>query len=217
MLIVFEGVDGSGKTTQADLFAEYLSKCGYDVLRTREPGGCPSSEMIRSLVKDKTVELSNESIFFMLLAARIEHTNKVIRPALLAGKVVICDRFIMSSQVLQSYVAGFDIELMDMLHKRFVTNVTPSLTFVLDLAPEIAYQRKHNDYDRFDSMDLSFYERSRNGYLHYADSKRVKVFDASQSINAVHDDVVKGFAEYLDDTLTPNSRRNKRLPSVANV
>ncbi|MBO6039338.1 MAG: dTMP kinase, partial [Acidaminococcaceae bacterium] len=134
--ITMEGVDGSGKTTQLQLTARYLLDCGYEVVTTREPGGTKLAERIRSVVLDADAAVNPRTEVLLYLAARAEHVEKVIRPALEAGKIVLCDRFDDSTMVYQGFVRGIDTDKVKALCKFAADDVQPELTILLDAAPE---------------------------------------------------------------------------------
>ena len=187
IFITFEGVEGAGKTTQAQMLADAL---GPNVVLTREPGGTPISERIRDLF------FASEGItpmteLLLIAAARAQHVDELIRPALAADQIVICDRFIDASVAYQGYRGGIDLELIQQLNRTATGGLMPDLTFVLDLPPEIGIQRQHEramDRNRLDKEPLESHRKVREGYLFAAksDPHRVKVIDATQSPDAVH-------------------------------
>ena len=140
--ITMEGVDGSGKTTQLQLTARYLLDRGYEVVTTREPGGTKLAERIRNVVLDADAAVNPRTEVLLYLAARAEHVEKVIRPALEAGKIVLCDRFDDSTMVYQGFVRGIEISKVQDLCKFAADNVQPELTILLDAAPEALLQRR---------------------------------------------------------------------------
>ena len=135
LFITLEGIDGSGKSTQAQLLAEGLRAMGYDVVRTREPGGSPGAEEIRSLVLEGPPDRwSPESELLLFTAARRDHLEKTIRPALAQGKVVICDRFADSTRIYQGITRADLRNTVDALHDLMIGQ-EPDLTYVIDIAP----------------------------------------------------------------------------------
>ncbi len=198
IFITFEGVEGSGKTTQVQRLADAL---GPNVVRTREPGGTPISERIRDLF------FASEGItpmteLLLIAAARAQHVDELIHPALKANKIVICDRFIDASVAYQGYRGGIDLELIQQLNHTATSGLMPDLTFVLDLPPEIGIQRQQDsatDRNRLDNEPLESHRKVREGYLFAArsDPHRVKVIDATQSPDAVHADLLAEYQRFI--------------------
>ena len=198
IFITFEGVEGAGKTTQSQCLATALGK---DAVLTREPGGTDISERIRDIF------LTSEGItpmteLLLIAAARTQHVDELIRPALAANQIVICDRFIDASVAYQGYRGGIDLELIHQLNRTATGGLMPDLTFVLDLSPEIGLSRQQQGgahRDRLDRESLESHRKVREGYLFAAksDPHRVKVIDAAQSPDAVHAVVLTEYQAYL--------------------
>lgn len=169
--ITFEGMDGSGKSTQARLLADRLTAAGHDVVLTREPGGSPGAEEIRRLlVEGDPDRWSPETEILLFTAARRDHLEKTIRPALARGAIVVSDRFADSTRVYQGAARGDLRELVDRLH-RAVIGTEPDLTFVIDMPPEAALARglaRSSGEDRFEDMGLAFQEKLRAGFVELA-------------------------------------------------
>lgn len=167
--ITFEGIDGSGKSTQARLLADALS--AHDPVLTREPGGAPGAEEIRALLlTGEGARWSPETELLLFNAARRDHLEKTILPALDAGRAVICDRFVDSSRVYQGATRGDLRAKVDALHDLMI-GVEPDLTFIIDMNPEQALSRatdRASGEDRFEDMGLAFQETLRHGFLHLA-------------------------------------------------
>ena len=174
--ITFEGGEGSGKSTQAQLLAGRLKAAGIDVLLTREPGGSLFAEQVRALILDTaTAPHSTLSEALLFYAARADHLDKTIRPALAAGRWVICDRFSDSTRIYQSVAGGVDPATVEALEDLVVRPTVPNLTLILDLAPQSglarADARRHagqpteSGPDAYEKRDLAFHERLRAGYL----------------------------------------------------
>ncbi len=193
--ITMEGVDGSGKTTQLQLTARYLLDCGYEVVTTREPGGTKLAERIRNIVLDADAAVNPRTEILLYLAARAEHVEKVIRPALEAGKVVLCDRFADSTLVYQGFVRGIEIDKVKALCELATDALQPELTILLDAAPEALLQRRADRgvKDRFEQEGLDFQKKVRAGFLLLAnaDPVRVKKVNALQNTEAVQSDIQK--------------------------
>jgi dTMP kinase len=198
IFITFEGVEGAGKTTQVHRLADAL---GPNVVLTREPGGTPVAERIRDLF------LTSDGItavteLLLIAAARTQHVDELIRPALEANQIVICDRFIDATVAYQGYRGGIDLELIHRLNQTATGGLKPDLTFVLDLPPEIGLQRQQQGRthrDRLDREPLESHYKVRAGYLAAAKAEphRVKLIDATQSRDAVHADLLTEYQEYL--------------------
>lgn len=166
--ITFEGIDGSGKSTQAKRLAAHLEAHGTDVVLTREPGGSPGAEEIRRLlVEGDPDRWSAETEILLFTAARRDHLEKTILPALARGATVISDRFADSTRVYQGAARGDLRELVDRLHEEVIGR-EPDLTFVIDMRPEDALARglaRQSGEDRFEDMGLDFQRRLRDGFL----------------------------------------------------
>ena len=187
IFITFEGVDGAGKTTQAQRLATTL---GPDVVLTRELGGTPVSERIRDLFLASD-DLTALTELLLVTAARAQHAEKLISPALAEKQIVICDRFIHSTIAYQGYRGGIDLDLIHQLNRVATGGLTPDITFVLDLPPEIGLQRQQHQ-DRLDKEPLGLHNKIREGYLSAVeeDPIRVKLLDATQSPDAVHNAIL---------------------------
>lgn len=197
MFITFEGGEGSGKSTQIRRLATRLQDRGHDLLVTREPGGTPEAEAIRSLlVSGDVARWTPQSEALLNYAAREQHLEQVIRPALAAGKVVLCDRFMDSTRAYQGYAGGVDLAFIDALEKAIVASTRPGLTLVFDLDPEIglARARSRGDAvaeDRYERKGLAFHQKLREGFLDILrrEPKRCRLVDAAQDVDAVTEDV----------------------------
>ena len=190
--ISFEGGEGSGKSTQIKLLAKRLSKYG-DVVTTREPGGTTEAEIIRNLlVKGKKNKWSGVVETLLLYAARKDHIDKVIAPNLKKNKWVLCDRFKESTLVYQGYGKNVDITLIKKLDKIITNNLTPGLTFILDIDPIIGLKRskrKSNTETRYENMSLGFHNKIRKAFKAIAslNKKKFILINANQDINLIQD------------------------------
>lgn len=183
--ITFEGVDGAGKSTHLAWFADALRCRGMDVIVTREPGGTPLGEQLREMVLTQSMSIGTEAM--LMFAARIEHVEQVIKPALNAGKWVISDRFSDASFAYQGSGRGMDWEKLKQLEQW--VGLQPDLTLFFDVPIEVARQRLSNNVslDRFEQEEGEFFERVRAGYHRRVaeNPARFKVIDAAQTLAAV--------------------------------
>jgi len=188
LFVTFEGIDRSGKSTQAALLAGAL---GDGVLVVREPGGTPAGERIRDLLKDPDVELSIQAEALLFAGARAELVERVITPALAAGRTVVCDRFLDSSLAYQGAARGLGVDVVRALNAPAVGAVTPDLTLLLWIDPTVAADRGAED-DRFEREGDSLQRAVANAYedLAAADSGRWRRVDAARDPQAVHADVL---------------------------
>lgn len=184
MFISFEGIDGCGKSMQSALLAAWLGERGHDVVHTREPGGSPGAEEIRRLLVEGHGERwSAETECLLFTAARRDHLERTIRPALNQGKTVITDRFADSTRIYQGAARADLREVVDRLHDLMIST-EPDLTFVLDIAPEIALARgnaRGGTEDRFESLGLGFQQKLAAGFrgLAHEFPARVRLIDAT--------------------------------------
>lgn len=206
--LTLEGGEGAGKTTQSRLLRDYFLSKNREVLLTREPGGTPESEKIRDLLVQRDggdwTPLAECLLFF---TARLMHVEKLIRPALESGKIVICDRFTDSTRVYQGGGHGFDPSLIERVKTLVLGDFEPDLTLVFDLPVDIGLDRsfsqkraaqglstapKEATEDRFEKLDRRFHERIRQGFLELAKAnpRRVRVLDALQSPENVFADIL---------------------------
>lgn len=190
MFISFEGIDGSGKSTQARHLARTLQEAGAETVLTREPGGSPGAEEIRRLlVEGRSERWSPETELLLFTAARRDHVERLIRPALARGAHVITDRFADSSRVYQGLVRADLRDLVEDLH-RLTIGIEPDRTFLIDTDPDIALARgraRGGVEDRFETLGLDFQRRLRSGFLALAAEQpdRIRVIDGSGGEEAV--------------------------------
>jgi dTMP kinase len=195
--ITFEGCDGSGKSTQARILAEYLQKQGKSVLLTREPGGGKISESIRAIILDgKNVEMTDECEALLYAAARAQHLKEKVEPALAEGKFVVCDRYIHSSYAYQAYARGLGKEFVQKINAFATENYMPDAVVLVNLSAQDAFQRKHgaDQNDRLEQAGLCFHQKVYEGFLACAneESERFIVVDGKKSIEEMAKDVVAG-------------------------
>ncbi len=192
MFITFEGGEGSGKSTQIKLLAERFESLNKPVVSTREPGGTPDGEAVRALlVTGEAGRWSAEAETLLNYAARDNHLNNIIRPALREGKAVVCDRFMDSTRAYQGYAGACTFHLIDELEHSIVGATRPNITFIFDLDPVIGLERATKQgkgkEDRFERMGLAFHQRLRHGFLEIAkqNPERCRVINAADSIENV--------------------------------
>ena len=200
--ITLEGVEGVGKSTNLSFIAAYLEKAGKTVVTTREPGGTIIAEKIRALLLDHNEEsLCNESELLLMFAARAQHLNNVIKPALQAGKWVVCDRFTDATYAYQGGGRHFNMQDIAWIENFVQKGLTPDKTVLLDLAVEVGLQRAANrsEPDRFETEQQAFFENVRTVYLDRAKAEpnRFCIVDASQSIALVQQSIAMNLDKLL--------------------
>ena len=200
--ISFEGIDGSGKSTQAKLLAKTLGDLGYDAVLTREPGGSVGAEEIRALVLQGDPDRwSAESEILLFTAARRDHMEKTILPALNAGKIVICDRFADSTRMYQGLSRGDLRNLVDELHNLMIPQ-DPDLTVLIDLDPKLGLSRakaRNTVEERFEDFGVTLQEKMRIGFLNLAEqyANRFRVIDGLRDIDDIAADVFNVVQKHL--------------------
>ena len=204
LFITFEGGEGCGKSTQSRLLLEKLHQQNIPVVLTREPGGTALGNEIRRVLKrEQGIPISPQAELFLFAASRAQLVAELIRPAVRAGKVVICDRFAHSTLVYQGYGRGLDLTTVEMVNNMAAENLKPDLAILLNISPEQGLTRKRSLRDRFELEDLSFHRRVREGYLKMATAEpdRWLVIDAMLSkgeiTEIIWDKVSKLLPSYL--------------------
>ncbi len=206
--ITLEGGEGTGKSTQIGLLSAAFNNAGIDVVKTREPGGAPGAEAIRRLLVEGDTEKWDAFTEVLLnYAARHEHLQQTITPALELGRWVISDRFADSTVAYQGHGHGFDLSVIERVHDLVVGSMKPDLTLVLDIPVEQGLSRatsRNDQEDRYERMDLSFHERVRQGFLDIAKQTpdRCVVIDASGSIDQVNAEINAAILAQLGVELT---------------
>jgi len=207
LFITLEGIDGSGKSTQARMLADWLSARGHPVALTREPGGTKAGEVIRALVLSHDHTIPPEAELFLYLADRAVHVAQVVRPALQGGRVVVCERFTDSTLAYQGYGRGLDLELLRELNVMAAGGLSPDLTVVLDVPPERA-RLDGSRLDRLESEGEGFSRRVAQGFRDLArrEPQRIKLADGTPEVGVVHAAVVELVRELLSgNTPSPGS------------
>jgi dTMP kinase len=180
LLVTFEGIEGSGKTTQVGLTRTFIEEQGYPCLATQEPGGVPLGQEIRRLLLDKgDLKIDPLAELFLLEANRTQHVAEFIRPALENGLVILCDRYTDASVAYQGAGRGVEVALIEQMNRLATGGLTPQLTIILDCPVAVGMARAKGE-DRFEREDTAFHERVRKGYLQIArqEPRRVQVLSA---------------------------------------
>ena len=194
-LIAFEGIDTSGKSTQARRLVKRLIDIGYSVVSTGEPGGTPIGNFVRSILLSRQHEsLLPFSELLLFIVSRAQNTHEVIVPALREGKTVVASRYRMSSMAYQGYGRGIDLELIRSLNETAACGLHPNVTFLIDIPAEVAIQRKTTGQDRIEVESLEFHRRVRQGFLELAEGDpNAIVIDGDRA----HEEIAKDVARHL--------------------
>jgi|APGre2960657423_1045063.scaffolds.fasta_scaffold01140_6 dTMP kinase len=195
LFITFEGIEGSGKSTQSKKLQEFFLQNKIESILTREPGGCEIAEQIRKILLDEKFN-NMQAVTEILLnfSARLEHVEQVIKPALKQGKVVICDRFFDSTYAYQGSAHGVDFSVIEKIHKITLNDFEPDITFLIDVDVEQAFARINSriDNNRYEKLGLEFHQKVRSGFLKLADkNQRIKKIDGSQNIEQILLEIIK--------------------------
>lgn len=215
LFITLEGGEGAGKTTQIKRIEELLNSHAIKTVVTREPGGTPEAEKIRALLVQRDGgNWSPEAETMLFFTARHMHLRDLIKPALVQGKMVICDRFTDSTRAYQCYGHGLNREFVEQVNRISIDGFSPDITFILDLPVKEGLQRSRNQNsasddtsesteDRFENMDLTFHEKLRAGFLDIAKKNRDRchVIDAMQSKDQITDQIFKILETHLESRL----------------
>lgn len=205
LFITFEGGEGAGKSTQITLLADYLKNAGFDPLITREPGGSSGAEAVRHVILSGAAEKYGAAMEAVLFAAaRNDHIEQLIRPALDEGRIVLCDRFIDSSRAYQGVTGNLDAGFMENLERVSIDGVKPDMTFILDIPAEKgmarAVKRRGNETaDRFEKEQIFTQEARRQAFLSIAanEPERCKVINADRPLEAISQDIIAQVAALL--------------------
>jgi len=194
LFLTFEGPEASGKSSQISLLKSYFKKNKTSFVATREPGGTIIAEKLRKIILHKKNNISDLEEILMLMAARLNHINLVIKPALKNGKIVICDRFVDSTFVYQGYVNGFGIRVVKDLHKKLLNNFLPDKTFLFELDPKIILSRlkKRKNKNKYDKYDIKFHKKILLGYCKISKNhKRFVKIDGTKDKKKIHNYILK--------------------------
>jgi dTMP kinase len=203
MFISFEGIEGSGKTTQVRYMVEFLQNKGLDCVFTREPGGTRIGEKIRAILLDPlSKDMDPLTELLLYTADRAQHVRECVLPLLASGKTVLCDRYFDATMAYQGFARGIDIVLIEKIHCLLFEDLKPDLTFLLDLPAEIGLARawkqinkgaRTGEETRFEEETLSFHKKVRSGYLEIArlEPERFRIIDASGKEQDVREEIVK--------------------------
>lgn len=199
LLITFEGIDGCGKSTQANMAYRFLLGCGLSTKLLREPGSTRVAERIRRILLDKRNDMEPITETLLYEAARSEITSKEIIPTLKEGTIVLCDRFYDSTTAYQGFGRQLDISMVRRLHRVAVGNLRPHLTFLFDVDLKTARQRLEGQNDRMEMQSKMFFDRVRKGFLELArrERRRIRIIDGSRSVEEVFVEVQKHLTRKL--------------------
>ena len=200
MFFSFDGIDGSGKSTQIRLLVDWLQSQGYAVTQCRDPGTTDAGEAVRAILLGADYRIDFRAEMLLYMACRAQLVDEVIRPALDRGECVVSDRFLLATVVYQGVAGDLDADDIWMVGRVATESLLPNLTFVLDLDPEVAARRLGGKQDRIESRGLAYFENVRNGFLDQ--SKRFLethvVLDASRAIDEIQSDIRAATSKVLD-------------------
>ncbi|GFZ99890.1 thymidylate kinase [Paenibacillus marchantiophytorum] len=214
IFITFEGPDGAGKTTQLKQLAEGLKKLGHDVLVTREPGGTAISDQIRSIILDPAhKEMVDQAEVLLYAASRAQHVHQLILPALQAGRIVLCDRFIDASVAYQAYGLGIDVDQVKEISRYASSGLQATRTYILDVPVEVSLARLHHragsgsdaqQLDRIEQKHVDYHSRVRAGFHQIAADhpERVRVVDANRSEEEIAADIWTDCNQLLEEHIS---------------
>ena len=198
--IALEGIDGTGKSTQCRLLADWLRARGYTVTHCADPGGTPLGDQLRAILLDQRQQMGLRAEVLLFMASRAELVERVVRPALAAGSVVVTDRFLVSNIVYQGHAGGLNPEELRRLSLFATGGLQPDLSVVLDLAVEQATTRRKPEADRIEGRGAAHQEAVRQGFLAEARAhpERIRLVNAGRSVQETHGDVVREVERVLE-------------------
>lgn len=202
LFITLEGVEGAGKSSLMDYISELFTRAGHEVIQTREPGGTKTGEQIREILLDSNnIGLDSSTELLLMFAARMQHLEEVIKPAMASGHIVICDRFTDASYAYQGGGRGIEESRIQTLEDWVQLGLKPDLTLLFDLDVEVGLRRagKRSQADRFEQEDILFFERIRSCYLERANKEptRFRIIDSGESLENVKQQIQKVLQEHL--------------------
>lgn len=207
LFITFEGPDGSGKSTQIQKLAHYLEENDISYVLTREPGGTRISDLIRGiLLNPEHQEMKNNTEVLLYAASRAQHIEEKIKPALAAGKIVLCDRFVDASIAYQGYGLGIDLEMIQQINQFAIQNIMPNRTYLFDISPEEGRKRMMNrlgeqvtNLDRIEQKTIDYHVRVRKGFEEIANQEphRITRVDGSKSIDTIAKQIRDDFNQLI--------------------
>lgn len=207
LFIVFEGGEGSGKSTMIDKVYEWLKECDYDCIKTREPGGISIAEQIREVILNKeNTKMDGKTEALLYAAARRQHLVEKVIPALENGQVVLCDRFVDSSLAYQGYARGLGIEEVYEINKFAIGDCMPDISILFDISPEVGIERikknSEREVNRLDLEKLDFHKKVRKGYdiIYKKNRNRIVKINADESIDKVFDNVKNIISNLINNT-----------------
>lgn len=193
MFFSFDGIDGVGKTTQMQLFGEWLAEQGREVVTCRDPGSTALGESVREilLTSDESTPIAGRSEMLLYMAARAQLVDEVIRPALAVGKVVVSDRYLLANVVYQGHAGGLNVQDVRDVGRVATAGLTPDCTFVLDMSPSVARQRMGDDLDRVESRGDDYRESLRRGFLNEVAQldERFHIVNAERAIDDIQAEI----------------------------
>ncbi len=185
LFVTFEGIDGSGKSTQARKAIQWLKGSGHETIFIREPGGTPISEKIRRLLLNRDLSINATSELLLYEAARAQLTKDIIIPALKDGKILICDRFFDSTIAYQGYGRGLDLKAIDRLNSIASFGIVPDLTFIIDVNYSTSLKRRKAKPDRLENEKRAFFSRVRRGFIQLSRKRRSVLIDGNGEIEEI--------------------------------
>jgi dTMP kinase len=209
MFISLDGLDGSGKTTQCRLLAEWLRGRELSVTECSDPGGTAIGEAIRDLLLGRRDDMVLPCEAFLFMASRAQLTAEVIRPALQAGRAVVADRYLLANVVYQGYAGGLAPEQLWEIGRLATGGLQPDLTFVLDLPVEVALARRSGPGDRVESRDGTYHSKVREGFLAEArrQPEKIRVIDATESVDKIHDRICRTVSDFFPELSRASQKR----------
>lgn len=200
MFFVFDGVDGAGKSTQIDLFTQWLQSCGHSVVTCKDPGSTTLGEQLRGILLGKhEISISNRAEMLLFTAARAQLVDEVIKPALQGNKTIVLDRYVISTVVYQGHAGRLPPDEIRDVNRVATQGISPDLTFLLDIPVELAMDRLGSNLDRMESRGFDYLRRVREGFRTESrhGESRVEMIDAAESIETVHHKIKQLASNYV--------------------